>query len=77
MRIFSALRCGDSPPSRVTHFESELDDNVQMAWKDQRKIGWDQILKGRLSKQWGEAQGMFYKNSLETKLIYVSRAKFL
>ena len=34
MRIFSALRCGDSPPSRVTHFESELDDKVQRAWKE-------------------------------------------
>ena len=67
MRILSALRCGDSPPSKVTHFESELDDKVQMAWKEQRKIGWNQILKEKLSKQWGEAMGMFYKNSPETR----------
>ena len=67
MRIFSALRCGDSPPSCVTHFESELDKRVQMAWKEQREIGWDQILKGRLSRHWGEAQGMFYNNSPKTR----------
>ena len=57
MRMFSALRCGDSPPSRVTYFESELDERVQLAWRDQRKIGWDQILKGRLSKHWGGGSG--------------------
>ena len=70
--MFSPLRCGDSPPSRVTHFGSELDGRVQMAWRDQRKIGWDQIFKGRLNKHWGEARGMFYKIALKQGVSYCS-----
>ena len=63
MRIFISLRMGDAPPSPATHYDSALDMMVQRAWDEQRDIGWDQILKGRISKYWGMAQAMFYSNS--------------
>lgn len=50
MHILISLRCGDSPPSKVAYFESDIDKGVQKAWIGQREIGWDQILKDRISK---------------------------
>jgi len=67
MRIFISLRSGDAPTSHVTYFESDLDKTVRREWIEQRKIGWDQILKGRINKYWGIAQGVFYQNSPETR----------
>ena len=67
MRIFISLRCGDAPLSNVTYFESDLDKMVQHAWMEQREIEWDHIIKGRIIKYWGIAQGMFYQNSPETR----------
>lgn len=40
---------------------------IQKAWIDQWVIGWDQLLKGRISKYWGVAQGLFYENSPHSK----------
>ena len=37
------------------------------AWEEQRLIGWDQILKGRISTKWGKAQGLFYGNNPTTR----------
>ena len=39
IRIYFSLRYGDSPPSIMTHFESDLDERLQMALRDHRKIG--------------------------------------
>ena len=66
MRIFISLRCEDAPPSNVTYFESDIDKMVQNTWIEQRAIEWDQILKGRIRKFWGIAQGIFYQNIPET-----------
>ena len=60
LRILQYLREGGDPPSFVNYFESPMDNLVKEAWAEQRLIGWDQILKGRLSSKWGKAQGMFY-----------------
>lgn len=67
MCIFISLRCGDSPPSNITYIDSAIDKMVQKAWLDQLEIGWDQFLKGRVSKYWGVAQGLFYQNFPDTK----------
>jgi len=67
MRIFISLRIGDVPPSSVTHYDSGLDRMLQLDWDTQRATGWDQILKGRIRKYWGVAQGMYYNNSPDTR----------
>jgi len=68
MIICISLRCGDAQPSRVTHFDSDLDKVVQKAWEEQWEIGWDHIIKDRLSKYWGIAQGMFTTIALRLKV---------
>ena len=40
---------------------------MREAWEEQRAIGWDQILKGRISSKWGKAQGMFYMSNPTTR----------
>ena len=67
VRIFSSLQCSNTPPSKVIYFESDLDELLQRDWVEQREIGWDQILKGRLSRSWGIAQVIFYKKCPETR----------
>ena len=37
------------------------------AWGEQQSIGWDQILKGRLSNSWGKAPIMFYMDNPDTR----------
>ena len=44
-----------------------MDTMVKNAWKEQTLIGWDQILKGRISSKWGIAQAIFYGNNEETR----------
>ena len=51
--IFSLLLRGDTPPFDITYFASNIEKIVQKAWTNQRAIGWDQVLKGRISKYWG------------------------
>ena len=68
LRIMCIIWCEEALPSNIIHFDSVLDEIMHLAWAEQRAIGWDQILKDRLSKNWGKAQGMFYwqrKYSLE------------
>ena len=75
IRISITLRYGDAPPSTITYFESDIDNMVNKAWVDQRAIGWDQILKGRISKYWGQAQGLYYQNNPATRgNVYFSAA---
>ena len=40
---------------------------MEEAWREQKLIGWDQVLKGCLSSKWRKVQGMFYWNNVETK----------
>ena len=48
-------------------FDSPIDIVVREAWEEQRAIGWDQILKGRISSKWGQAYGMFYMSNPTTR----------
>ena len=67
MRIFISLWLGDALPRSVTQFDSAIDRMVQNAWGVKRDMGWEQILKGRISKHWRAAQDMFYNNSPYTR----------
>ena len=67
MRIFIAIRCGDVPPTSPTYFVSDIDTLVKKAWEEQKAIGWDQILKGRISTYWGKAQGLYYRSNPDTR----------
>ena len=61
------LREGGEPPSFVNCFASPMDNLVKEAWEEQHLIGWDQLLKGRISSKWGKAQGLSYGNNLHTR----------
>ena len=36
---------------------------------EQERIGWGQLMKGRLSKKWGEAQQIYYQMNPDTKRV--------
>ena len=38
----------------------------RVAYFEQEQLGWEQALRGRLSKQWGQAQDAYYKNGSPT-----------
>ena len=67
MRIFIALKCGYAPPSAIIYFEFDIDNMINKVWVDQRTIGWDQILKGRVSKYRGQVQCLYYQNNPATR----------
>ena len=46
---------------------SLVDILAREAWEYQRKIGWDQSLKGRLGKKWGRAHDMVYFDNTLTR----------
>ena len=54
--ILDSFRRRDTQLVLITHFDSYIDSKVQEVWVDQRDIGWNQILKGCLSKKWGKDQ---------------------
>ena len=67
MSIISSLRHGTKTPKIITYFDSGIDRMVNEAWEEQRAIGWDQILKGRLSSKWGKAQEIYYHQNAITR----------
>ena len=71
-KVLESLHTGDHPPILVTHFDSEIEQILTHAWAEQRQIGWDQFLKGRISSKWGEAQAVYYQKNIITRddLVY-------
>jgi hypothetical protein len=63
LKILKFIRT-DEAPVLVTHFESDMDRTIKEAWEEQKEIGWDQVLKGRLSSKWGVAQAMYYSSNV-------------
>ena len=61
--ILNYLRVGGEEPTLALHYDSTFDRTLIMAWGEQRAIGWDQILKGRLSSGWGKAQDIYYRDN--------------
>ena len=60
------LRHGTTP-TLLSHFNSEIDRMLKQAWDEQKAIGWDQILKGRLSGKWEKAQEIYYHHNVITR----------
>ena len=65
--ILGYLRTGGCKPSFHSKFTSTLVKAVQQAWEEQERIGWDQILYGRISSKWGQAQSLFYASNPDTR----------
>ena len=57
--ILESLHTGNYPPVLVMYFDSEIEQLLTQVWVEQRQIGWDQILKGRISSKWGDAQAVY------------------
>ena len=57
--IITAVVC-DEDPVRPVLPGTPLGVVVTRAWAEQQSIGWVHLCKGRMSKQWGIAQGLFY-----------------
>ena len=47
-------------PSPPQFNKDKIGQLTQQAWQEQEGIGWVQVAQGRLSKKWGEAQGVYY-----------------
>lgn len=59
--IISSLALGIEPT--IPTFELDnLGKLMHSAWLEQGQIGWSQILKGRISTKWGEAQQAYYSS---------------
>ena len=50
-----------SPHTFLPQFGSHVDDFLLEVWTKQKRIRWGQVMKGRLSKKWGEAQNIYYQ----------------
>ena len=67
LRIMRLLQNGVTPPDLISNFDYEMDRMIMAAWREYKAIGWDQILKGRLSKKWRIAQWMYYHANPDTR----------
>eukprot|EP00957_Ditylum_brightwellii_P105837 8071251-Ditylum_brightwellii.AAC.1 len=47
------------PPTAPRIFNDKVGDVIRDAVEDQQIIGWDDLMKGRISIQWKVAQEMF------------------
>ena len=54
---------------RLPASPSPLDSTLYQAWTEQRTIGWQQLFKGRISKKWAEAQGIYYADNPDTRQV--------
>ena len=57
----------DSDPIEPAFICDKMGRYVIKAWRDQRKIGWSNILKGRISLNWSKAQQIYYSSNPETR----------
>ena len=64
--IVEALMHGEcqQPPIFTTDKIGRL---AKKTWKEQELIGWMHVAQGRLSKTWGEAQGVYYEMNPELR----------
>ena len=64
--IVEALLNGECPQSPIFTPDT-IGQLAKKAWKEQELIGWMHVAQGRLSKTWGEAQGVYYKMNPELR----------
>lgn len=69
--IISLIKLGTEPIQPLFETDS-LGIMTKKAWQEQRKIGWSNLIKGRMSKQWGKAQQIYYSQhpTLSQKKLY-------
>lgn len=65
--IINVLRDGDDEPSMPGYIDLDFDRMVAKVWSKQQLIGWDYLLKGRISSRWGMAQGIYYSVNTDTR----------
>jgi hypothetical protein len=68
-KILGFLRRGGSKPTFRSRFTSRIDTIFREAWEEKEMIGWEQILYGRISSKWGQAQELFYDSNPDTRLV--------
>ena len=51
------------PPYPEAARDDRIGRHLQLAILDQARIGWINFLKGRISKHWGKAQGIYYSEA--------------
>ena len=55
-------------PSDIPPYGDTIGRITHMAFFEQEQLGWEQALRGRLSKKWGEAQDQYYKDRYPDQL---------
>jgi hypothetical protein len=53
-------------PSEIPAIHDTIGRATHIAYFEQEQLGWEQALRGRLSKKWGEAQNAYYTERYET-----------
>ena len=53
-------------PSDIPAIDDTIGRATHLAYFEQEQLGWEQALRGRLSKKWGEAQHSYYNERYET-----------
>ena len=66
-KIMGYLQRGQGQPRFVQQFDTDMDRMIQKAWNEQDNIGWENMLKGSLSKKWGQAQAEYYELNPHTR----------
>ena len=64
--IIGALRKEKEPIEPIWK-QDEMGEMGALAWQEQSQIGWDHMLKGRLSKTWGRMQQWYYRQHPELR----------
>ena len=59
--------CVNMEPTELEYKRDAIGTLIHQAWDEQKQIGWFNLLKGRLSKKWGEAQEKFYRQHPDTR----------
>jgi hypothetical protein len=54
-------------PTTIPIYTDTVGRLTHMAYFDQEQLGWEQALRGRLSKHWGTAQDAYYKERFPDK----------
>ena len=65
-RVIGAMRAGMSPAPFLPK-DDKLGRLIGQAWKEQQTIGWDNMVKGRLSSKWALVQEAYYRSNPDTK----------
>ena len=66
-KIISGIRTRTSTMDTPSFTSDLFGTTLEQAWIAQKEIGWIQLLKGRLSSHWAQAQGVFNAENPDTR----------